>query len=161
VHRDAAFVVPAASAAAAQLVRQAMRGLDLPIRLLQGESHTALAACDIAIVASGTATLETALFKKPMVITYRVPKLTAYLFRKQALLPWVGLPNILARDFVVPERIQEAATPDNLAADALAWLEDAPRRQATIETFRSMHLSLRRNAGERIAEAIGPYLEGV
>jgi lipid-A-disaccharide synthase len=161
VHRDAVFVLPAASAAAAQLVRQAMRGLDLPVRLLPGESHAALAACDIAIVASGTATLETALFKKPMVITYRVPKLTAYLFRKQALLPWVGLPNILARDFVVPERIQEAATPDNLAADALAWLEDAPRRQATIETFRSLHLSLRRNAGERIAEAIGPYLEGV
>ena len=160
-HRDAVFVLPAAGEPAMQLVQQAMRGLDLPLKLLHGQSHTALAACDLALVASGTATLETALFKKPMVITYRVPAMTAYLFRKQALLPWVGLPNILARDFVVPERIQEAATPDNLAADAMALLDDAPRRQATSETFRAMHLSLRQNASERIAEAIGPYLRGV
>jgi hypothetical protein len=93
--------------------------------VLAGQSHIALAACDVALVASGTATLEAALFKKPMVITYRVPALTAQLMRKQALLPWIGLPNILARDFVVPERVQEAATPDNLAADALAWLANS------------------------------------
>ena len=105
--------------------------------MLAGRSHEALAACDVAMVASGTATLEAALFKKPMVITYRVPALTAHLMRKKALLPWIGLPNILARDFVVPERVHEAATPDNLAADALAWLDDAPRRAAAIETFRS------------------------
>lgn len=159
-HPDAQFVLPAASEAAAQLIRQAQQGLDLPLRLLDGQSHTALAACDVALVASGTATLEAALFKKPMVITYRVPALTAHLMRKKALLPWIGLPNILARDSVVSERVQEAATPENLANDALAWLDDAARRAAAIETFRTLHLSLRQNASARIAEAVQPYLGG-
>ncbi|WP_245538744.1 lipid-A-disaccharide synthase [Thiobacillus denitrificans] len=155
---DAQFVLPAASEAAARLIRQAAQGLDLALHLLDGQSHTALAACDLTLVASGTATLEAALFKKPMVITYRVPALTAYLMRKKALQPWIGLPNILARDFVVPERVQEAATADNLAADALAWLDDAPRRRAAADTFRAMHLSLRQDASARIAEAVQPYL---
>ncbi len=157
-HPDAQFVLPAASEAAARLIRQAMQGLDLPLRILDGQSHSALAACDVTLVASGTATLEAALFKKPMVITYRVPALTARMMRKKALLPWIGLPNILARDFVVPERVQEAATADNLAADALAWLDDAPRRRAAVETFRALHLSLRQDASARIAEAVQPYL---
>jgi lipid-A-disaccharide synthase len=159
-HADAQFVLPAASAAAARLIRQAAQGLDLPLQVLDGQSHTALAACDVALVASGTATLEAALFKKPMVITYRVPALTAYLMRKKALLPWIGLPNILARDFVVPERVQEDATPENLANDALAWLDDAPRRESAIASFHAMHLSLRQNASARIAEAVQPYLGG-
>jgi lipid-A-disaccharide synthase len=157
-HPDAQFVLPAASEAAARQVSQASQGLALPLRILAGQSHTALAACDVALVASGTATLETALFKKPMVITYRVPALTAYLMRKKALQPWIGLPNVLARDFVVPERVQEAATPRALADDALAWLDDAPRRLELKETFRTMHLSLRQHASARIAEALQPYL---
>jgi lipid-A-disaccharide synthase len=157
-HPKAQFVLPAASEAAASLVRQAMQDLQLPLLLLDGQSHSALAACDLTLIASGTATLEAALFKKPMVITYRLPALTAYLVRKKMLLPWAGLPNILARDFVVPERIQEEATPKNLAADALAWLDDQARRTATAEKFRAMHLSLRQNASLRIAEALAPYL---
>ena len=155
---DAQFVLPAASEATAQLIRHAAQGRHFPLHILKGQSHTALAACDVALVASGTATLEAALFKKPMVITYRVPALTAYLMRKKALLPWIGLPNILARDFVVPERVQEAATPEHLAADALAWLVDAPRCQALATTFHAMHVSLRQNASLRIAEALAPYL---
>lgn len=157
-HPDAQFVLPAASEATAQLIRRVAQGRPLPLHILKGQSHTALAACDVALVASGTATLEAALFKKPMVITYRVPALTAYLMRKKALLPWIGLPNILARDFVVPERVQEAATPEHLAADALAWLVDAPRCQALATTFHAMHVSLRQNASLRIAEALAPYL---
>ena len=156
---DAQFVLPAANDAAARVVRAAMRELHLPLHILDGQSHLALAACDVALVASGTATLEAALFKKPMVITYRVPALTAHLMRKKALLPWIGLPNILARDFVVPERVQEAATAEALAADALAWLDDMPRQHAAIETFRTMHLNLRQDASARIAEAVQPYLE--
>lgn len=158
---DARFVLPAATEAAAALIDQARVGLDLNLTVLAGQSHTALAACDVALVASGTATLETALFKKPMVITYRVPALTAWLMRRKALQPWIGLPNILARECLVPERVQEAATPDNLAADALAWLDDASRRAAAVERFRAMHLDLRRNAAARIAEAVSPYLEPV
>jgi lipid-A-disaccharide synthase len=159
-HPDAQFVLPAANAAATHLIRQAAQGMRLPLHLLDGQSHPALAACDVALVASGTATLEAALFKKPMVITYRVPALTAYLMRKKALQPWIGLPNILAREFVVPERVQEAATPENLANDALAWLDDAPRQRAAIEIFRTLHASLRQDASVRIAEAVAPYLEG-
>jgi len=159
-HPDAQFVLPAANEAAARLIRQASQGLGLTLHILAGKSHTALAAGDVVLVASGTATLEAALFKKPMVITYRVPALTAYLMRKKALQPWIGLPNILARDFVVPERVQEAATPENLAHDALAWLDDAARRAAVVETFRTLHLSLRQNASARIAKALEPYLEG-
>jgi lipid-A-disaccharide synthase len=159
-HPDAQFVLPAASEATGRLIRQEAQGLDLPLHILAGQSHTALAACDVALVASGTATLEAALFKKPMVITYRLPALTAYLVRKKMLLPWIGLPNILAREFVVPERVQEAATPENLAHDALAWLSDGPRRDAAIDTFHAMHMSLRQNASARIAEALDPYLEG-
>lgn len=157
-HPDAQFVVPAASETAARIMREAATGLDLPLTVLAGQSHTVLAACDVAIVASGTATLEAALFKKPMVITYRMPSLTARMMLKQALQPWVGLPNVLAREFVVPERIQDAATPEALAQDVLAWLEDAPRQLELHETFRTMHLSLRQDASARIAEAIGPYL---
>ncbi|MEW6415470.1 MAG: lipid-A-disaccharide synthase [Pseudomonadota bacterium] len=158
-HPDAQFVLPAAGPRATALIEAARAGSDLPLTVLGGQSHTALAACDVALVASGTATLEAALFKKPMVITYRVPALTAYLMRKQALLPWIGLPNILARDFVVPERVQEDATPENLAADALAWLADAPRREALAGRFHALHVSLRQDAATRIAEALAPYLE--
>ena len=157
-HPDAQFVLPAAGTAVAALIEQARAGRALPLTVLAGQSHTALAACDVALVASGTATLETMLFKKPMVITYRVPALTAHLMRKKALLPWIGLPNILARDFVVPERVQEDATPEHLAADALAWLADAPRRAAIAERFRALHATLRQNAAVRIAEALAPYL---
>jgi len=157
-HPDAQFVLPAASEPAARLIREAAAGLDLNLHILDGRSHTALAASDVVLVASGTATLEAALFKKPMVITYRVPALTAYLMRKKALQPWIGLPNILVRDFVVPERVQEAATPENLANDALAWLDDAARCAAVIESFRAMHVSLRQDASARIAEALQPYL---
>ncbi len=158
VQPDAQFVVPAVNEAAAQLMRQAAQGLDLPLHILSGQSHTALAACDVSIVASGTATLEAALFKKPMVITYRMPAMTARMMLKKALQPWVGLPNVLARDFVVPERIQDAATPEALAQDVLAWLDDAPRRLESHETFRTLHMSLRQGASARIAEALQPYL---
>lgn len=156
---DVRFVLPAASEAARELIARAAQGLDLPLTVLAGRSHEALAACDVAMVASGTATLEAALFKKPMVITYRVPALTAHLMRKKALLPWIGLPNILAREFVVPERVQEAATPEALAADVLAWLGDAARRAVVGVTFDALHRDLRQGASARIAAAIAPYLE--
>ena len=160
---DARFIVPLVSRTTRDAFIEARHrgGHDaLPMTILYGHAGDALRAADVALVASGTATLETALFKKPMAITYRVPALTAHLMRKKALLPWIGLPNILARDFVVPERVQEAATPDNLANDALAWLDDAPRRHAVAEAFRRMHLSLRQDASARIAEALQPYLQG-
>lgn len=128
------------------------------IQLVDGRSHEALAACDVTLIASGTATLEAALFKRPMVIAYRMHPLSWALMRRMAYQPWVGLPNILCQDFVVPERIQEAATPERLAADALAWLDDVPRAAALASRFTDLHLLLRRDTARTATDAIAQVL---
>jgi lipid-A-disaccharide synthase len=139
------------------LVRAHAPGLAL--QLLEGRSHEALAACDLTLIASGTATLEAALFKRPMVIVYRMHWLNWQLMKGRAYQPWFGLPNILAQDFVVPERIQAAATPETLAADAMAWLDDAPRRERLHQHFTALHHSLRQNTALRASDAIAKILE--
>ena len=96
---------------------------DAPLQVLDGQSHDALAACDVTLIASGTATLEAALFKRPMVISYKISGLSWQLMKRMGYLPWVGLPNILLRDFVVPERLQHDATPEQLSRDVLDWLD--------------------------------------
>ena len=101
------------------------------IELLDGQSHAALAACDVTLIASGTATLEAALFKRPMVITYHVAWLNWQRMQRMGYQPWYGLPNILSGEFVVPELIQDAATPEALAREGLAWL-DAPAKVAAL-----------------------------
>jgi lipid-A-disaccharide synthase len=106
------------------------------------------------LIASGTATLEAALWKKPMVISYKVPAITAWMMKKQAYLPYVGLPNILAGEFVVPELLQEAATPESLAKATLSWL-DQPQAVAQLkERFTAMHESLRLPTGQLAADVI-------
>ena len=120
----------------------ARAGLGDALSLIEGHSHEALAACDTAIVASGTATLEAALFKRPHIIAYRMNWLNWQLIRRKRLQPWVGLPNILCQDFVVPELLQDALTPPALADAALAQLQ-SPREQARIaERFTALHHSL-------------------
>ena len=130
-----------------------------PIALLDGRSHDALAACDVTLIASGTATLEAALFKRPMVIAYRMNALSWQMMRRMQYQPWVGLPNILCRDFVVPERIQGDADPQTLAADILAWLDTPMRVQALHQRFTELHHLLRRDtarvATDAIAQVIG------
>jgi lipid-A-disaccharide synthase len=132
---------------------------ELALQLLEGRSHEALAACDLTLIASGTATLEAALFKRPMVIVYRMHWLNWRLMKGRAYQPWFGLPNILAQDFVVPERIQDAATPEALAADAMAWLDDAPRRDRLHQHFTALHHSLRQNTALRASDAIAKILD--
>jgi lipid-A-disaccharide synthase len=130
-----------------------------PIQLLHGRSHEALAACDVTLIASGTATLEAALFKRPMVIAYKMHPLSWQIMKRMQLQPWVGLPNILCEDFVVPERIQSAATPERLADDVLAWL-DAPERAAALaHRFRDLHHLLRRDTAHTATDAIAKVLE--
>jgi lipid-A-disaccharide synthase len=129
-----------------------------PIELLDGRSHEALAACDVALIASGTATLEAALFKRPMVIAYRMNALSWQLMKRMQLQPWVGLPNILCGEFVVPERIQQAATPQRLADDVLAWLDTPQRAQALAARFAELHLQLRRDTARTAADAIAQVL---
>jgi lipid-A-disaccharide synthase len=132
----------------------------VPLQLLEGRSHEALAACDVTLIASGTATLEAALFKRPMVIAYRMHPLSWQIMKRMQLQPWVGLPNILCEDFVVPERIQEAATPQRLADDVLAWL-DAPERAAGVQArFRDLHALLRRDTARTATDAIEKILQG-
>ena len=128
------------------------------IRLVQGHSHEVLAACDTALVASGTATLEAALFKCPMVIAYRMHPLSWALMKRMALQPWVGLPNILCREFVVPELIQEACTPEALAREARGWLDDPARCARLRERFDGLHAGLRRDTARQATDALAHAL---
>ncbi|WP_371869363.1 lipid-A-disaccharide synthase [Pseudoduganella aquatica] len=141
-----------------QLVSEA--GLqDVEIKLLDGQSHTAIAAADAVMVASGTASLEVALFKKPMVIAYKMMALEWQILRHFGYQPWIGLPNILARDFLVPELLQDAASPENLAEAMWRQLSDAPHRLHLAERFTEMHHSLLRNSAQESAAAVMKVLK--
>ena len=144
----------------AQLARAS--GLGDGVQIVAGQSHTVLAACDATLIASGTATLEAALFKRPMVIGYHMHPLSWWLMRRKQLQPWVGLPNILCRDFVVPELIQDAATPQALCAATLEWLEartHQPEKITALEQrFTVLHESLRCDTSRLAADAIQKIL---
>ncbi|SEL61281.1 lipid-A-disaccharide synthase [Variovorax sp. YR750] len=130
------------------------------VKLLDGQSHAVLAACDVTLIASGTATLEAALFKRPMVIAYNMNALSWRLMRRKQLQPWVGLPNILCREFVVPELLQEAATPEALAEATLAWLGAPEKTRALQQRFSELHVQLQRDTPTLCADAIQKVLEG-
>ena len=153
------IVVPAVPALKARIEHIAQQcGLGDALQVVAGQSHTALAACDVTLIASGTATLEAALFKRPMVIGYRMHALSWRLMRRKQLQPWVGLPNILCGEFVVPELIQDAATPPALAAAVLQWFDarhsDPQRITALEQRFTALHHSLLRNTPQLAADAI-------
>ncbi|HWP20885.1 MAG TPA: lipid-A-disaccharide synthase [Burkholderiaceae bacterium] len=128
------------------------------VTLVDGRSHDVLAACDVVIVASGTATLEAALFKRPMVITYKMHWLSYQLMKRMGYLPWVGLPNILCEDSVVPELLQDDATAEALATAALRWLDDPAGSARLVERFTELHLRLRRNTAQAATDAIAQVL---
>lgn len=149
-------VVPSLHAEMQQLLQaSSMAG---QVQLLRGQSHAALAACDATLIASGTATLEAALFKRPMVIAYNMNRLSWRLMQRRQLQPWVGLPNILCEDFVVPELLQDAATPQALADATLSWLEAPQKVQALQSRFTTLHEELRRDTPSLCAEAIAGVL---
>lgn len=165
-HRQATikFVVPAIPALKGMIERIAAEaGMQGRLQILDGQSHTALAACDATLIASGTATLEAALFKRPMVIAYNMNWLSWQIMRRKKLQPWVGLPNILCRDFVVPELLQDAATPEALAAATLQWIEaksSAPAKIAAVEQrFAALHAELQRDTSTLATDAIQQILE--
>ncbi len=136
----------------------AREAMDLELTILFGHARLALQAADVALIASGTATLEGALARCPMVITYRVPALTYRLMMRKALLPYVGLPNILAGEFIVPELLQENATPENLEQALVNWLEHKGARERLGERYEDIHRRLRLDSGPRLAEALSPWL---
>ena len=132
---------------------------DIQIHLLEGMADEVLEASDVVLIASGTATLQAALWKKPMVISYKVPWLTAQIMKRQGYLPYVGLPNILCGEFVVPELLQDEATPENLAQALIDWLNH-PNKVAELKArFSQMHETLRRPTGLLVAQAIVQTIE--
>lgn len=130
------------------------------VQWVRGQSHTVLAACDVTLIASGTATLEAALFKRPMVIAYNMNWLSWQIMRRKKLQPWVGLPNILCRDFVVPELLQDQATPENLAQAVLDWLDHPERMEDLKQKFTALHQDLQRDTPRLAAYAIEKILQG-
>lgn len=159
---DVSFLVPMVSRETRTLFEETLYRLDarhLPMTVLFGHAHDALVACDVALVASGTATLETALLKRPMVITYKMPDLSWRIIKRKKYQPYVGLPNILAGRFLVPELIQEDATPENLAQALLNLLQDRVVGEGLQEVFSQMHRQLRQNTAEKAASVVLQQLE--
>lgn len=151
------FVLPVADLslrAAVERMIAAYSDLSTHANIVNGRSHDCLEAADVVLVASGTATLEAALFKRPMVISYKMPPLSAWIMRRKGTIPYVGLPNILAGELVVPEFLQEAATPAAITRAVLDWLHDAARRDRTAARFAEMHLSLKRDTASLVANSI-------
>jgi lipid-A-disaccharide synthase len=158
------FIVPAVAALKARIEADLLAsGIDSGVVVLQGRSHTALAACDVTLVASGTATLEAALFKRPMVIAYRMSALSWQIMRRKKLQPWVGLPNILCQEFVVPELLQDEATPLALATEVLRWLDvvatQPEKIRALEQRFAALHAELQRDTATLAANAVAHVLK--
>jgi lipid-A-disaccharide synthase len=158
------FIVPAVPSLKAQIEQAAREsGMHSHVQIIAGQSHAVLAACDVTLIASGTATLEAALFKRPMVIAYRMGWLSWQIMRRKRLQPWVGLPNILCQDFVVPEFLQDAATAPALACAVLAWFQakdTAPAKITALQhQFAEMHTLLKRDTPQLAAHAIQQVLQ--
>jgi len=153
------FLIPVATpqlrAPLEQLLLQAQNlNPDIQIQLLDGMADEVLEAADVVLIASGTATLQAALWKKPMVISYKVPWLTAQIMKRQGYLPYVGLPNILCGEFVVPELLQNDATPEKLAQALIDWLNHPNKVGELKVRFAQMHETLRRPTGLLVAQAV-------
>jgi lipid-A-disaccharide synthase len=160
------LIVPAVPALRERIEQAAVAaGLGGAVQIVAGQSHAVLAACDATLIASGTATLEAALFKRPMVIGYHMHPLSWWLMRRKQLQPWVGLPNILCEEFVVPELIQDAATPQALCAATIEWLDARQNHPAKItaleQRFTALHESLLRNTPQLAADAIQKILQPI
>ena len=154
------FVMPAANAGLRELLQPLVAAHpNLALTITEGNAQVAMTAADAILVKSGTVTLEAALLKKPMVISYKVPWLTGQIMQRQGYLPYVGLPNILAGRFVVPEILQHFATPEALADATLQQLNDEANRATLTEIFTEMHHALRQNTAQRASEAVAQVLE--
>ncbi len=154
---QAVFLVPLATRETRLLFEEAIYRCgahDIPLRLLFGHAHEAMMAADAVLVASGTATLEAALLKRPMAIAYKMSPTSHRMMKRMGYLPYVGLPNILAGRFVVPEFIQDDATPQNLAQALLNFYADKPTCARIAAIFHDIHLQLKQNTAERAANAI-------
>ena len=159
--RNIQFLVPLVSRETRRQFEEALyqnQAEDLPLTILFGHAHLAMTAADAVLLASGTAALEAALLKRPMVVTYKMPWLTYAIGRPKVVLPYVSLPNVLAGRFVVPEIFQDEATAEVLAQALVNQLGDKEVRLRQEREFQSIHDRLRQNTGERAVEALLPML---
>ncbi|MBU3735564.1 MAG: lipid-A-disaccharide synthase [Methylobacterium sp.] len=160
IHRqiqEVHFLVPVISRETRWKFEDAIRRNEayaLPLNILFGHAHLAMEAADGVIVASGTATLEAALLKRPMVITYRMSRLSWQILRHMNYLPYVGLPNILAGHAVVPELLQNQATPERLAETLLQLVHDKQAVESIRQEFNALHHLLKQNTQEKAARAV-------
>lgn len=152
---DLKFVLPAANEQRLAELQEQLRGFpDLPVTLISGDSHKALSAADCVLIASGTATLETMLLKKPMVVAYKLGRISYAIVSRMLHTPWVSLPNLLAQRELVPEILQSNATAENLGAALMRYFEDPLLGDQLQREFDDLHQQLRRNASERAADAV-------
>lgn len=154
---DALFLVPLTTQETRRLFETAMNAYadkSLRVKILYGHAREALAASDLALVCSGTATLEAALLRCSMVITYKLSAFSAWVYKKMRYLTWVGLPNILAGRLLVPELLQDDATPEKLSAALIDLWRHPARRHEMEASFASIHQKLRQNSAERAADAV-------
>ena len=157
---DLRFLLPAAPGLRERLLPLVeLHAPGAPLQLLEGQSHAALAACDVTLIASGTATLEAALFKRPMVIGYRMNAISWQIMKRMKYQPWVGLPNILCRDFVVPELLQDDCNPQALAKATLAWLDDPAGALRLRGRFDELHHLLKRDTARCATDAIAQVIQ--
>ena len=157
------FFVPLATRETRELFERRLyerEARELPITVLFGHARLALQAAEVALVASGTATLEAALARCPMVVTYRVKPLTHWLVKRKAILPYFSLPNVLSGEFIVPELLQDDATPENLAQAMGNWLDNRIAREGLRRRFDEIHRRLATGHDERVVRALMPYLSG-
>lgn len=145
------FVLPCASAQRRAQLEALLVGRDLPVTLLDGRSHEALAACDAVLIASGTATLEALLYKRPMVVAYRLAPLTFWILKRMVKSPYVSLPNLLAQRLLVPELLQDEASADALATTLLPLIDGGEEQT---RGFDEIHRTLRRDASNQAADAV-------
>ncbi|WP_047284118.1 lipid-A-disaccharide synthase [Pseudomonas protegens] len=145
------FIMPCASPERRVQLEQLLANRDLPLTLLDGQSHKALAACDAVLIASGTATLEALLYKRPMVVAYRLAPLTFWILKRMVKSPYISLPNLLAQRLLVPELLQDDATADALAQTLSPLIEGG---QEQTRGFDEIHRTLRRDASNQAAQAV-------
>ncbi|MBV4478807.1 lipid-A-disaccharide synthase [Pseudomonas khavaziana] len=145
------FVLPCVSPQRRAQIETLLEGRDLPLTLLDGQSHLALAACDAVLIASGTATLEALLYKRPMVVAYRLAPLTFWILKRMVKSPYISLPNLLAQRLLVPELLQDNATPEALAQTLLPLIDGGEEQT---RGFDDIHRTLRRDASNQAADAV-------
>ena len=160
--RDVKFLVPLPTRETYDIFSKTLfknTHAELDIQLLVGHASDAINAADLVIVASGTATLETALYKKPMIVIYKMSSISWQILKRMRYLPFVSLPNILLNKFIVPELLQSDATSDNISSKAIEILKNAPYRKNLLIQFTKIHHQLKQNTSDRLSKVILKFIK--